>query len=124
MPKTALILFAHGARDLEWSATIRRVIDAVRAQSPELRVAAAFLEFMTPTLRESAELLVGEGFERIVVMPMFIAQGGHLKRDLPILIEDLRASYPQVCFEQAAAVGEAESIVQAMATHVLSLAGE
>lgn len=122
MTKTALILFAHGARDPEWASPLRRVITAVRTQSPELRIEAAFLEFMTPNLRESVESLVGEGFDRIVVLPMFMAQGGHLKRDVPLLLDELRVHHPLVCFEQACPVGEAESIVQAMAAHVLALA--
>ena len=124
MKKTALILFAHGARDPEWALPIQRVCSAVIAQAPDLRIERAFLEFMAPNLRDCAELLVTEGVERIVVLPMFIAQGGHLKRDVPILLEELRGRYPQIRFEQACPIGEAESIVQAMAAHVLTLSGE
>lgn len=124
MSKTALVLFAHGARDPEWASPLRRVCALVRAQAPELRVELAFLEFIAPNLRQSAESLVAEGFERIVVLPMFIAQGGHLKRDVPLLLDELRALYPQTRFEQAAPLGDADSIVQAMAAHVLTLARE
>mgnify|MGYP000852535717 FL=1 len=123
MPKAALILFAHGARDPEWAEPMRRVGAALRQQAPELRVELAFLEFMQPTLRECAESLLGEGFERIVVLPMFIARGGHLKRDVPLLLDELRRGHPRACFELAAAVGEADSIVQAMAAHALTVAG-
>lgn len=122
MKKTALILFAHGARDPEWASPMRRVCAAVRAQAPDLRVELAFLEFMTPALRECAESLLAEGFERIVVLPMFIAQGGHLKNDVPLLMDELRALHPQAQFELGCAVGEAEPIVQAMAAYVLALA--
>jgi sirohydrochlorin cobaltochelatase len=124
MSKTALVLFAHGARDPEWASPMRRVCAAVRAQAPDLRVELAFLEFMAPDLRDRVESLLGDGFERIVVLPMFIAQGGHLKRDVPLLLEELRTLHPQTCFELACAVGEAEAVVQAMAAHVLALAGE
>lgn len=122
MPKTALILFAHGARDPEWASPMRRVCAAVNAQAPALRVELAFLEFMSPELAPCAEALLAEGFERIVVLPMFIARGGHLKRDVPLLLDELRSRHPQVRFELATAVGEAEPIVQAMAAHVLALA--
>ena len=124
MPKTALVLFAHGARDPEWASPIRRVCSTVQAQAPGLRVEPAFLEFIQPNFRDCAESLLSEGFERIVVLPMFIAQGGHLKQDIPRLVEDLRQRHPQAHFELACAIGEAESIVQAMAAHVLVLAGE
>lgn len=122
--RTALILFAHGARDPEWASPMCRVREAVQAQSPALRVELAFLEFMTPVLRDCAKSLLDEGFEHIVVLPMFIAQGGHLKHDVPLLLEELRQRYPQARFELAGAVGEAESVVQAMAAHVLALSGK
>lgn len=122
MPKTALILFAHGARDPEWASPMRRVCAAVHAQAPELRVELAFLEFMTPTLRDCAQILLAENYRRLIVLPMFIAQGGHLKHDLPQLIDELREQNPQVSFELAGAVGEVKSVVQAMADYVITLA--
>ena len=73
MKTTALILFAHGSRDPEWAAPLRRVCALVRAQAPTLRVELAFLELMAPGLPDVAADLVGEGFERLVVLPMFIA---------------------------------------------------
>ena len=123
MTKTALILFAHGSRDPEWAAPLQRVCTLVRAQAPALRVELAFLELTRPSLPDVAATMVGEGYTRIVVLPMFIAQGGHLKHDLPQIVDELRARYPQASFEQAAALGDADSIVQAMVAHVLALAG-
>ncbi len=124
MPKTALILFAHGARDPDWAEPMHRVRALLREQAPQRRVELAFLEFMKPELRECVELLLAEGFERIVVLPMFIARGGHLKRDLPLLLEELQRCHPQAHFELAATIGEAESVVQAMARHALALVGD
>ncbi len=121
MSKTALILFAHGARDPEWAAPMLRVRAAVRAKAPSLRVELAFLEFISPGLGECAESLLAEDFQHLVVLPMFIAQGGHLKNDVPLLFDELRQRHPQAIFELAGAIGEAESVVQAMAAHVLAL---
>lgn len=121
MTKTALILFAHGARDPEWAAPLHRVRDAVRIRSPDLRVELAFLELMQPSLQKCAETLVGEGFQRLVIVPMFIAQGGHLKKDTPLILNALRERHPAVAFDLVGPVGEVESIVQAMAAHILGL---
>lgn len=121
MSKTALILFAHGARDPEWAEPMRRVCAAVRAQAPGVRVELAFLEFIRPDLRTCSESLVAEGIEQILIVPMFIARGGHLKRDVPLLLDDLRQRYPRTGFELAAVIGEVESVVQAMTRHVLTL---
>ena len=121
--KPALILFAHGARDPEWAAPMRRVQDAVRALQPDVRVELAFLEFMTPTLAECAETLLAEGYDKLTVVPMFIAQGGHLKRDVPALIEQLRSTRKSVEISLLPAIGEQESVVQAMAAAALREAG-
>ena len=119
--KTALVLFAHGARDPEWSLPMQRVLETIRSKKPYQRVELAFLEFIAPNLKNCVECLVLEGFERIAVVPMFIAQGGHIKREVPLLLEELRKLHPQVSFEQARVVGEAESVIQAMTDYVLSV---
>ena len=51
---TALILFAHGARDPEWANPMRRVQAVVRQRMSAVPVELAFLEFMAPTLPERA----------------------------------------------------------------------
>ncbi|HRD89553.1 MAG: CbiX/SirB N-terminal domain-containing protein [Candidatus Accumulibacter sp.] len=121
MPETALILFAHGARDPEWARPMQRVCLLLRQQAPALRVELAFLEFISPDLRGCAESLVADGVERILVLPMFIARGGHLKRDVPLLLAELRQQHPGTIFDLAGAIGEAETVAQAMASHALSL---
>jgi sirohydrochlorin cobaltochelatase len=123
MEKSALILFAHGARDPEWANPMRRVRAAVLQRNPSLRVELAFLEFMSPNLGDCAHALVEEGYEAISVVPMFIAQGGHLKNDVPVLMDELRHAHPDIRFVLSPPVGEAEAIVQAMATYAIGLTG-
>ena len=120
---TALILFAHGARDPEWANPMRRVQAAIRQRLISVPVELAFLEFMTPTLPDCASQLIAQGARKIVVLPMFIARGGHLKNDLPGIVEVLRSTYPKVEFSLGGAIGEDESVVQAMAVATLKFAG-
>jgi len=120
---TAIILFAHGARDPEWANPMRRVQVAVRQRVPDVPVELAFLEFMAPTLPECAVQLIEQGARKIVVMPMFIARGGHLKNETPEMLAVLRSTYPDVEFSLCSAIGENEIVVQAMATAALEVAG-
>ncbi|MDP2880966.1 MAG: CbiX/SirB N-terminal domain-containing protein [Azonexus sp.] len=120
---TALILFAHGARDPEWANPMRRVQAAVRQRMTGVPVELAFLEFMAPTLPDCAAGLIAQGADRVVVMPMFVARGGHLKKETPEMIEALRSTYPNVEFSLGNAIGEHELVVQAMATAALEVAG-
>ena len=99
MSDTAFVLIAHGAREASWALPLRRVADSVVAQAPELRVELAFMELMPPDLGECAEKLVAEGFRRIMVVPLFIARGGHLMRDVPEQLAALHQKYPAVTFD-------------------------
>ena len=90
----ALILFAHGARDPEWSQPFERLREAVATRIPKTKVIIAYLEFMHPTLPEAISGLTAEGATTIDIVPAFMAQGGHLKRDLPLLVEAARARHP------------------------------
>jgi sirohydrochlorin cobaltochelatase len=120
---TAIILFAHGARDPEWANPMRRVQAAIRQQITTTPVELAFLEFISPTLPECAAQLIAQGADKIVVLPMFIARGGHLKKETPEMIEMLRSTYQNVEFSLGNAIGEHEMVVQAMATAALEVAG-
>lgn len=120
---TTIILFAHGARDPEWASPMRRVQAAIRARAPGAAVELAFLEFMAPDLEACASAAIVAGARRIVILPMFIAQGGHLKREVPEMLEKLRSTWPQVEFLLDRAIGEDESVVQAMADAALAKAG-
>ncbi|PKO85479.1 MAG: cobalamin biosynthesis protein CbiX [Betaproteobacteria bacterium HGW-Betaproteobacteria-12] len=120
---TALILFAHGARDPEWANPMRRVQAAIRLRMADVPVELAFLEFLAPNLPDCAAQLVGQGARKIVILPMFIARGGHLKKEVPEMLVTLRATYPGVDFVLGGVIGENEAVVQAMAEAALAVAG-
>lgn len=119
MSNSAIILFGHGARDPEWARPMERVRDAVRAAAGGVEVEVAFLEFMQPGLVDAIDCLARGGATQITVVPMFLAQGGHVKKDLPVLLDAARALHPHCEIHLLAAVGEAEPVVAAMAAYAL-----
>jgi sirohydrochlorin cobaltochelatase len=116
MKPNGLVLFAHGARDPRWSQPFEAVASRIVGARPELKVRLAYLEFMTPDLPAAASELVAAGCGRIDIVPMFLGAGGHVRRDLPQLLEGLRVAHPHVSFRLHAAIGEIDSVVDAMAT--------
>ena len=121
MPGTGLLLFAHGARDMHWAQPFAQVAAAVRAARPQLAVRLAFLEFMAPDIAAAAAGLAGDGCTDIHVLPLFLGAGGHVRKDLPPLLDRLRARHPGVAFTLHPAVGEAPILIAAMAEIALSL---
>jgi len=51
----------------------------------------------------------------ITVAPLFMAQGGHLKNDLPKILDALRAEHPGVKIELLPAIGDVDAILGAIA---------
>ncbi|MEO8166253.1 MAG: CbiX/SirB N-terminal domain-containing protein, partial [Betaproteobacteria bacterium] len=48
--ESAIVLFAHGARDPSWAEPFHRIAARLRHTRPGLRVEVAFLEMIQPTL--------------------------------------------------------------------------
>jgi sirohydrochlorin cobaltochelatase len=118
-----LILFAHGARDPRWSAPFEAVASRVRAARPAAAVRLAYLEFMAPTLIEAGAELAAAGCRSVQVLPMFLGAGGHVRRDLPLLVDALRAAHPAVSFTLHGAIGELDAVADAMADAAVDTLG-
>lgn len=118
----AIILFGHGARDPEWAAPMRRMRARLLQSAPDVRVELAFMEFMSPTLDEAVDAVVADGARAVTVVPIFLAQGGHLKRDVPLRVEAARRRHPDTNFTLAPAIGEDDGVLAAMAAAALGFA--
>ncbi|MCB1889316.1 MAG: CbiX/SirB N-terminal domain-containing protein [Rhodocyclaceae bacterium] len=116
----AIVLFAHGARDPEWAGPVRRLAARLTERDPSVRAVPAFLEFMTPGLDAAVDALAEDGTGEILVVPVFLAQGGHLKRDVPVLVEAARARHPGIDIRLVAPVGEDDGVLDAMAEFALA----
>jgi sirohydrochlorin cobaltochelatase len=117
----ALILFAHGVRDPRWSEPFEAIAAAVRERAPQLTVRLAFLELMSPDLPGAADVLAAEGATRIDVLPLFLGTGGHIRRDLPPLVDAIRTRHTGIEVRLHAAAGEAAAIQAALAEHAIAL---
>ena len=116
-----LILFAHGARDPRWAAPFEAVAAQVRAQRPHVAVRLAYLEFMQPGLEQAGSELAALGCTQVQVLPLFLGAGGHVRKDLPMLIEALVSKHPGLQVRLQPAVGELAAVVQAMADAATTL---
>ena len=119
---TAIILFAHGARDPAWAQPFEAVAAQVRQQASGQHVSLAFLEFMTPDLPTAGRAAMDAGCTSVCVVPLFLGAGGHVRKDLPVMLDELKRQYPQVAWQLSPAIGEVEAVVTAMASAAIKLA--
>jgi sirohydrochlorin cobaltochelatase len=114
--RSAVILFAHGAREPEWARPFERLRDRLRASG--VRVELAYLSTMSPSLEEAAGAFARKGAATVTIVPLFLGQGGHLKEDLPKMVDDIRSLYPNTEFKITAALGDDPEMLDAMTAWV------
>jgi sirohydrochlorin cobaltochelatase len=124
MPTSGLVLFAHGARDPEWAEPFRAIAARVTETRPDLDVKLAFLEFQAPALAAAINELVAAGHRNIRIAPLFMAQGGHLKNDVPKLLDGIRNHHPALQLELLPAIGDVAELRGAIADWLVSAAPE
>ena len=108
-----ILLFGHGARNPEWAQPFHRIRDAILVREPESLVEPGFLELMRPTFDEGVDCLVRQGATEIVVVPIFMAAGSHIRKDLPQLAASAMDRHAGLVIELAGPVGEAATVVAA-----------
>lgn len=114
--RQALILFAHGARDPRWAEPLIRVRQLVGQRvDPSVQTHIAYLELMSPSLRELVDKLVSEQINSMTIIPIFLGQGGHVRHDLPELISQLKSEHAGVEFHLVEAIGENEQVLSSIA---------
>lgn len=113
--KSAVVLFAHGARDPEWAQPFKKIQRAIKSRRPGTAVELAFLEIMEPALADAVARLVKSGHNQITVAPLFMAQGGHLKQDVPKILDAIRAEHRGTTITLLPAIGDVDAILDAIA---------
>ena len=111
----AIILFAHGSRDPQWHLPMLAVKDRILKAQPNAWVTCAYLELSQPDLATSVAEFVALGADEIRVVPMFLGVGKHVRNDLPSMMSELTARYPDVRFECVPAVGEHPQLLDLLA---------
>ncbi len=115
--REGMILFGHGARDPRWAEPFERLRTQVASRRSDAPTMLAYLELMQPDLDAAVDHLVADGCGRVTIVPIFFGVGSHLRRDLPALVDALRARHPAIPIAVADAAGEDEGVLAAVADY-------
>ena len=123
MSETGVVVLAHGSRGNLGSQAVVETLDRIAKGlkvllSPDVEIVGGAMQFNHPDLKEAARSLIARGAKLIVVAPYFLFPGRHVTEDIPELIKELNASYPEVKFALADNLGLDESFVELMAKRI------
>ena len=120
--RSGLVLLAHGARDPRWAEPLERLRERVVARAPGQHVELAFLEHLEPDIAGAIERLVDAGCAAVTIVPVFLGQGGHVRRDVPERVAAARARFPGVEVVVAPGVADDAAVIEALAAYCLAAA--
>lgn len=90
MTSSRIILLAHGSSDKRWCETFEALAEPTLGAINNSRI--AYMELAEPSLNEIVHEAVGEGTNDFTVVPLFLAAGRHLRKDVPAMIDALEKS--------------------------------
>ena len=115
-----IILLAHGSRDPQWVSPFEQIRAAVESRKPDCAVSLAYLDHSTPDFSGAVDHLVARGATSIKVVPLFLGPGGHVRGDVPQLIERASTKHPRLKFDMVPFIGDARSVLDAIADYAAS----
>ncbi|WP_226597350.1 sirohydrochlorin chelatase [Marinobacter nauticus] len=86
-----IILLAHGSSDARWCETFEKLAEPT-VESID-NAAIAYMELAEPSLDTIVAEAKQQGTEQFTVVPLFLAAGRHLRKDVPAMIERLEAEH-------------------------------
>jgi sirohydrochlorin ferrochelatase len=89
-----LVAVAHGSRDPRSAATVRALVDVVRARAPAVPVHESFLDLSEPRVTDVLRSLYEAGHRTAVVVPLLLGSAFHARVDLPALVDEVVSACP------------------------------
>jgi len=112
--KKVVLLLGHGSRDIEGQAQFFQLTDLVQQRMGSVKVQAAFLELCEPLVSQGVRACVEMGAEEILAIPVFLSDASHVKKDLPVELDEARAHYPRIPILYGRPLGMGQQVQQVL----------
>lgn len=115
----ALLIVAHGSRNPNSNRETEVLTAAVRKRGHDYGIVEhAYLELAKPTIPAAVASLVERGVDSVTLIPLFLASGNHVERDMPAILEELNRQYPESRFTMTSHIGANAGFVDLIINHL------
>lgn len=92
--KKGVLVLGHGSKAREADEILARITGMVKEKGSYEVIGMASLQFSSPSLEEGIADMAEKGVQHVIIVPMFIFEGNHVKEDIPEAIKNIEARYP------------------------------
>ncbi|MFQ5508452.1 MAG: sirohydrochlorin chelatase [Leptospirillia bacterium] len=118
MEKTVILLIGHGSRNPAGNVEFLAFVDRLKGRLPDQTIVPCFIELADVLIPEGIERAVALNATRIVCVPVILLAAGHVKMEIPEILEDARKKHPGVEFVYTRNIGVCDQTVRMMAERV------
>jgi sirohydrochlorin cobaltochelatase len=93
MARIGVMVCGHGSRDIDAVEEFQRLVRHLASRLPGHPLESGFLEFARPIIRDGLEKLRLRGVERILALPGMLFAAGHVKNDVPSVLNAYAAEH-------------------------------
>ena len=83
MGKKGMLLIGHGSTMPYNKELVEKTASLIKIINTDFIVKCGFMNMNTPTIKESLNEFRNEPIDAIVVVPLFLAKGVHIEKDIP-----------------------------------------
>jgi len=86
MTNIGVLLVAHGSRIGSTQQQVTNLVEIMREKRPGYIIEPCFLEYNTPSISDGLAKMKTENLDRLLVVPLFLANGVHYLQSIPCLL--------------------------------------
>jgi len=116
--KLGIMVCGHGSRDEGAVAEFAQVAQGLRKLMPDMPVEYGYLEFATPIIRDGLDKLREQGVTRVLAVPGMLFAAGHVKNDIPSVLNTYAAKNGDITIELGKELGIDPKMIRAAGARV------
>jgi sirohydrochlorin cobaltochelatase len=115
-----ILLISHGSSDLSTAQEMKRLAQNYQARHPDWKIEYCFLELTEPFFSSIIEKIAPLS-KLIQVLPLFLFEGRHFKKDIPLLIQAAQSKFPKIIFQLAQPIGVHQFMIDLLYEKLFSI---
>ncbi|GAB4236004.1 MAG: sirohydrochlorin chelatase [Methyloligellaceae bacterium] len=116
--RIGVMVCGHGSRDEGAVTEFARVAEGLRGLMPDTPVEYGYLEFARPIIREGLDRLREQGVTRILAVPGMLFAAGHVKNDIPSVLNSYAARHEGLTIELGKELGIDTKLIRAAGARI------
>lgn len=112
MSKTVILLIGHGSRNPAGNDEFLRFAERLAKKLPEETMVSCFVELADVLIPAGIDRAVELGADKIIAVPVILLAAGHVKVEIPEILDAGRKRHPQVEIVYTRNIGVCDATVQ------------